>query len=217
MNHVYFFAIQVQTGVKQKLKKQCIMKNLFIYTILIFCASCSSNDDSINGVSSLTEKETYSINISGTHPTLPAIDAKLEILKELDIGGNQITLKAKEGVGSHELTIIIDFPADKTASGKKESIGIVLYNQDETDIWQVSDRYQLTSLPSINKRASLDYIIEDNGFYNDTRNFSDRITIEVKENRLIDTFTNITTKFSSTNNGVKISGTFDADLSRLNQ
>jgi hypothetical protein len=200
-----------------KTLKTILPKTVLTLLLAVMISSCSSTDDTVNDFSSLIEKESFSIEIRGTHPSLGAIDSKIEILKELNIGGNQITLKAKEGVGSNDLTIIINFPADKTASGKKESIGIVLYNNDETDIWNVSDQYQLTSLPSISRRASLDYIIEDNGFYNDTRNFSDRIHIEIKDNRLIGTFTNISAKYSNSNNGVKISGTFDADLSRLNQ
>lgn len=179
--------------------------------------SCSKKEDSTTGELSTTEKETYAITIEGTHPTLTAINSTIEILKEQNLGGNQITLKAKEGVGSNSLTIVINFPSDKTASGKKESIGIVLFNTDKTDIWNVSDRYQFTSLPSIAKRASLDYIIEDNGFYNDSRTFSSSIDIKVEDGRLIGTFSNIPAKFSSTNNGVTISGTFDADISRLNQ
>lgn len=201
--------------------KVCITKTALYFFLAVALIGCSKDDDAIGddskGFSSLTEKETYSIEMHGTHPTLPAFDTSIEILKELDIGGNQITLNAKEGVGSHDLTILINFPADKTASGKKESIGIYLYNAEETDIWNVSAKYQLTSLPSINRRASLDYIIEDNGFYNDTRSFSGTIYIEIKDNRLIGGFTNISAKYSTTNNGVKITGTFDADLTRLNQ
>jgi len=194
------------------------MKTLFNCTILILllCTSCSSDDDDAKDQSSLTEKESYSIEIQGTHPTLPDINSTIEILKEQDIEGNQITLNANEGVGSHDLTIIIDFPADKTASGKKESIGIYLYNDDETDIWNVSDTYQLTNSPSTSKRGSLDYIIEDNGFYNDTRNFS-QIHIESINNRLIGTFTNVTAKYATSNNTVIISGSFDADMTLLNQ
>jgi len=197
------------------------MRKLLNYTsiALLLCLSCTKNeeDKEDKDFSSLTEKETYYIEINGTHPTLPTVDSTLEILEELDIGGNQITLKAKEGVGSHDLTIIIDFPADKTISGKKESIGIYLYNKDETDIWTVSDTYKLTNVPSIPKRASLDYIIEDNGFYNDTRSFSESITIVSENNRLKGTFNRVSTSYSTSNNGVVISGTFDADLTRLNQ
>jgi len=198
------------------------MKKIFNYAIviLLLCTSCASDDDAQdndNGFLITPEKETYAIEITGTHPTLGAINSKIEIPENLDIRGNQITLKTREGAGSRDLTILFNFPADKTTSGKKESIGIYLHNNNETDIWTVSDDYQLTNLASASRRASLDYIIEDNGFYNDTRNFSDRISIIVEDNRLKGSFTNISAKYSNSNNGVKISGTFDADLLRLNQ
>ena len=198
--------------------KTIVTKTTLIFLLTIVLGSCSSNDDTATGFSSLTEKETFSIEMKGRHPTIGDIDSKVEILKELNIGGNQITLKAKEGVGSHDLTIIIHLPANKTASGKKESIGIVLYNEDETDIWNVTDTYFFTRRTFLKQRASIDYILEGNGFYDYVDAITDHnVSIQIVDGRLIGTFDNVPAKYSSTNDFINISGTFDADLSRLNQ
>ncbi len=193
-----------------------MMKNLSISLLLLvslaFISSCKNTD----GVGKSITAESYDVSIKGSHPD-GEIDSKITVTKNETINTDKITLKGR--TGDINLSITINLPADRTVSGKKESIGIVIYDLDGTgNLWEKNETYKTYHFKQSiyhRKRATIDYIIgESNGFYYTSLNnqfISGEVTLTPDGNRLKGSFSvNLVSDFG--NGKVQVTGEFDALL-----
>ncbi len=191
-----------------------IMKNLTMSILLlvplVFISSCKNTD----GVGKSITAESYDVSIKGSHPD-GEIDSKITVTKNETISKDKIILKGR--TGDINLSITINLPADRTVSGKKESIGIVIYDLDATGkLWEKNETYKTYHFKQSiyhRKRATIDYIIgESNGFYYTSLNnqfVSGEVTLTSEGDRLKGSFSvNLASDFG--NGKVKVSGEFDA-------
>ena len=193
-----------------------MMKNLcglvLLLLSLVFMSGCKNTD----GVGESITAESYDVSIKGSHPD-GEIDSKIAVTKNETINADKITLKGR--TGDINLSITINFPADRTVSGKKESIGIVIYDLDATgNIWEKNETYKTYHFKQSiyhRKRATIDYIIgESNGFYYTSLNnqfVSGEVTLTSEGDRLKGSFSvNLASDFG--NGKVQVSGNFDAKV-----
>ncbi len=190
------------------------MKNatisLLLLLSLVFISSCNNTD----GVGETIISESYDVSIKGSHPD-GEIDSKITVTKNETISTDKITLKGR--TGDINVSITINLPADRTVSGKKESIGIVIYDLDATGkLWEKNGTYKTYHFKQSiyhRKRATIDYIIgESNGFYYTSLNnqfVSGEVTLTAEGGRLKGSFSvNLESDFG--NGKVQVIGDFDA-------
>jgi len=177
---------------------------------MLFLLSCSKDDGTTGEIKF---PESYTVKIVGSHPD-GAIDS--EIIVKSDETINEDKIKLKTNANKNSLTIIVNLPASKTASGNKETIGLVISNLDETDIWNIEDTYQtfhFSQHAKQRKRALIDYIIEPDNFYYGSINRFDTGSVFIKrEGALLKgTFTG---KLETDGNDgvVDVSGSFETNL-----
>lgn len=182
---------------------------LVLCTLLVF-SSCN-DDNEINDISKFSES--YAVTVKGSHPDR-TIDSNIIIDQEQTINADKVSLSS--GENGSRLTVKINLPADKTASGKKESIGLVAINLDATDIWNVEDTYQ-TFHTSLNtnkrKKAIIDYVVEEERLsYGSLFRFEQGTISLVREGALLKGTFGATLERDGGTGLVNISGSFQASL-----
>ena len=155
-------------------------------------------------------KESYDVIIQGSTSSGSSLSATLES------GTADISLKGQKS-DKTSVTVIINFPASETESGKKESIGLVIRNLDATEeVWSKEDSYTAYPFNVVkNKNVIMDYVIdlggEDQYFYSSQVTFSSgSVSLKREGDRLIGTFKG--KLISDFGRVVNVNGSFNANL-----
>jgi len=192
------------------------LKKNNLITLLISLALLSCNKDEADGVS--TFSESYEVRISGSHPDR-SIDSNIIVERDDVINVEKVKLNVGSA-NANSMTIVINLPANKTASGAKESIGIVITNTEETKLWNIDDTYQtfhVSLFANQPKKALMDYVIEgESGSYGTLFRFDRGDVIIKREGALLKgSFSGVLERDGRTGT-VNINGSFEANIGEDN-
>ncbi len=155
-------------------------------------------------------KESFDVIIQGSTSSGSSLSSTLES------GTADISLTGQKS-DKTSVTVIINFPASETESGKKESIVLVIRNLDATEeVWSKEDSYTAYPFNVVkNKNVIMDYVIdfggEDQYFYSSQVTFSSgSVSLKREGDRLIGTFKG--KLISDFGRVVNVNGSFNANL-----
>lgn len=155
-------------------------------------------------------KESFDVIIKGSTSSGSSLSSTLES------GTADISLTGQKS-DKTSVTVIINFPASETESGKKESIGLVIRNLDATEeVWSKEDSYTAYPFNVVkNKNVIMDYVIdlggEDQYFYSSQVTFSSgSVNLKREGNMLVGNFKG--KLISDFGRVVNVNGSFNANL-----
>ena len=155
-------------------------------------------------------KESFDVIIQGSTSSGSSLSSTLKS------GTADISLTGQKS-DKTSVTVIINFPASETESGKKESIGLVIRNLDATEeVWSKEDSYTAYPFNVVkNKNVIMDYVIdlggEDQYFYSSQVTFSSgSVNLKREGNMLVGNFKG--KLISDFGRVVNVSGSFNANL-----